>query len=105
MNEKDFTIVRELKDQLSAIVKLLDFSVFGSRARGDAREGSDMDVFVEVQTLDKLLKERMHDIAWKIGFDNSLVISLLIFTRDELENSPLRSSPIVKSIEREGLRI
>lgn len=105
MNEEDFAIARELKNQLSAIVKLLDFSVFGSRARGDALEGSDMDVFVEVPSLDRLLKERMHDIAWKIGFDNCLVISLLIFTRDELENSPLRSSPIIRSIEREGLRI
>jgi len=64
-----------------------------------------MDVFVEVQTLDKDLKELIQDIAWEVGFDNSLVISLLIFTRDELENSPLRSSSIVKAITREGLRI
>jgi len=105
MNEEDLIIARDLKRRLSEIVTLLEFSVFGSRARGDAREGSDMDIFVEVQTLDKPLKERMQDIAWKVSFDNSLVISLLIFTRDELENSPLRSSPIVKAIEREGLRI
>lgn len=105
MNAEDLRIARELKARLSQAVRLLDFSVFGSRARGDAQEGSDMDVFVEVQTLDKDLKERIQDIAWEVGFDNSLVISLLIFTRDELENSPLRSSPIVKAITREGLRI
>jgi len=32
-------------------------------------------------------------------------LSPLIFTRDELENSPFRSSPIVKAITEEGLRI
>ena len=105
MNEEDLIIARELKRRLSAIVQLVDFSLFGSRARGDAEEGSDMDVFVEVETLDKNLKEHIQDIAWEVGFENCLVIAPLIFTRDELENSPLRSSPIVKAITREGLRI
>jgi uncharacterized protein len=105
MRERDLIIARELKRRLSALAQLLDFSVFGSRARGDAQEGSDMDVFVEVETLDKDLKDRIQDIAWEVGFENSLVISPLIFTRDELENSPLRSSPIVKAITQEGLRI
>lgn len=105
MNKKDLIIAQELKTRLSQVVGLLDFSVFGSRARGEAQEDSDMDVFVEVQTIDKHLKERMQDIAWEVGFDNFLVISLLIFTRDELKNSPLRSSPIVKAVERDGLRI
>ena len=105
MHEEDLIIARELKRRLSAIVQLVDFSLFGSSARGDAEEGSDMDVFVEVETLDKNLKERIHDIAWEVGFENSLVIAPLIFTRDELENSALRSSPIVKAITQEGLRI
>ena len=105
MHEEDLIIARELKRRLSAIVQLVGFSLFGSSARGDAEEGSDMDVFVEVETLDKNLKERIHDIAWEVGFENSLVIAPLIFTRDELENSALRSSPIVKAITQEGLRI
>ena len=36
MNERDFNIARELKGRLSGIVELLDFRIFGSRARGDA---------------------------------------------------------------------
>jgi hypothetical protein len=64
-----------------------------------------MDVFVEVETLDKNLQERLRDAAWEVGFANFLVISTLIFTRDELVNSPLRSSSIVKVIMEEGLRV
>ncbi len=105
MNEEDLIIARELKRRLSELARLVDFRVFGSRARGDAEEGPDMDIFVEVETIDKNLKERIRDVAWEVGFDNSMVISPLIFTRDELENSPLRSSPIVKAITQEGLRI
>src|SRR6266542_3584571 len=98
MTKKDFSIASDLKKRLASAVSLVDFRVFGSRARGDADEYSDMDVFVEVERLDKSLKERIMDIAWEVGFENFMVIAALIFTRDELENSALRSSPIVKAI-------
>ena len=94
-----------MKNRLAGLVQLVDFCVFGSRARGDAMEDSDMDVFIEVENLDKDLKERVQDAAWEVGFENFMVISPLIFTRDELENSPLRSSPIVRVIKEEGSQI
>jgi predicted nucleotidyltransferase len=105
MQDKDRGVALELKNRLAVFVQLVDFSVFGSRSRGDAMEDSDMDVFIEVETLDKDLKERVQDAAWEVGFENFMVISPLIFTRDELENSPLRSSPIVRVIKEEGAQI
>lgn len=105
MSEKDLSIAMELKKRLSEQVQLVDIRVFGSRARGNAAEDSDMDIFIEVETLDKNLKDRIRDIAWEIGFENLMVISPLIFSREELMNSPMRSSPIVKSIQQEGYRI
>jgi len=105
MSGKDLSIAMELKKRLSEQVQLVTIRVFGSRARGNAAEVSDMDVFIEVESLDKNLKERILDIAWEIGFENLTVISPLIFSREELKNSPLRSSPIVKSIQQEGYRI
>lgn len=105
MRSEDVRIARELKSRLSSLVELLDFKVFGSRARGDADEYSDMDVFFEVESLDSELKEKISNIVWEVGFDNYTVISPLIFTRDELENSPLRSSPIVEAIAEEGVAV
>jgi len=105
MNNEDFRVARELKGRLSSLVDLLDFKVFGSRARGDADEYSDMDIFFEVESLDSALKDRISEIVWEVGFNNYTVISPLIFTRDELENSPLRSSPIVMVIAEEGVAV
>ena len=105
MKTKDYEIANELKKRLSKVVHLVDFRVFGSRARGDESEYSDMDVFIEVERLDKHLKEKIRDIVWEVGFENSLYISPLIFTWDEIENSPLKASPIIKNINKEGVKV
>jgi predicted nucleotidyltransferase len=105
VTDNDYTIARDLKLRLASAVSLVDFRVFGSRARGEADEYSDMDVFIEVDQLDRGLKERIMDISWEVGFENFMVIAPLIFSRDELENSPLRSSPIVKAITAEGVAV
>lgn len=106
MLDRDLHVARTLKDRLSSVVTLLDFKVFGSRARGDADEYSDLDVFIEVETLDKELKEKILDIAWEVGFYNDCMhISPLVFTRYEIEESPLRISSIVQVIAEEGVRI
>lgn len=107
MTSKDYQPAKKLKDRLSNIVSLLDFRVFGSRARAreDHEEDSDIDLFLEVDDLSKELENKIYDIAWQIGYENLRVFSLHIFTRDEIENSPLRWSPIVKNIFNEGVRI
>jgi predicted nucleotidyltransferase len=106
MLDRDLRVTRELKDRLSSIVMLVDFKVFGSRARGDADEYSDLDVFLEVETLSKELKDRITEIAWEVGFHNDCIqISPLIFTRYEIEESPLRISSIVQVIAEEGVRV
>lgn len=105
MDTKDYEIAKKLKERLSQVVQLIDFKVFGSRARGDVGEYSDMDVFVEVEYFNKHLERKVRDIVWEVGFENSVYISPLIFTRYEIENSPLRSSPIVKNINEEGVKV
>ncbi|MCL4456762.1 MAG: nucleotidyltransferase domain-containing protein [Nitrospirae bacterium] len=105
MRQRDYEIAKQLKERLSGIVRLIDFKVFGSRARGDEDEYSDMDVFIEVESLDRELKKKIRDIIWEVGFDNSIYISPLILTRYELEDSPLRSSPIVRNINEEGVKV
>jgi predicted nucleotidyltransferase len=106
MNQKDYKIAAELKEKLAGIVPLVDFRVYGSRARGDAGEYSDMDVFVEVETLDDAVEEKIHHMTWETGLNNDfMVISPLVYSRYELEQTAARSSDIVKNIFREGVRI
>jgi predicted nucleotidyltransferase len=103
MKEKDRRIAEELKNRLSGVVQLIDFKVFGSRARGDDDEFSDLDVFIEVEVINAALHDAISEAVWDVGYQNYTVISPLIFTRDELENSPLKVSQIVQVIAEEGV--
>lgn len=105
MTPEDYEIAKKLKEELSKVVHIINYKVFGSRAKGRADEYSDLDIFIEVERLDKPLEERINQIAWEIGFEHSIFISPLIFTRNEIEDSPLRAAPIVKNITEEGVSI
>ncbi len=59
MRENDLRIAEELKKKLSRVVQLLDFRVFGSRARGETDEYSDMDAFLKFERIDPLIKEEI----------------------------------------------
>lgn len=102
----DLIVARELRERIAMLAPLVDFKVFGSRARGDATTDSDMDVFIELESHDKVLEEKIRDIAWEVGYHNGCIhVSPLIFSRQEIEDSPLRSSAIVQSIAMEGIRV
>lgn len=105
MKQKDYEVARIVKERLSRIVQLIDLKIYGSRARGNADEDSDLDVFIEVGYLDKVLEEKIYEVSWEVGFENNMFISPLIFTRYEIEESPLRISPIVENINKEGVKI
>jgi predicted nucleotidyltransferase len=105
MEMNALNIAREFKKRLGDQMPLIDMRLFGSCARGDNSRYSDLDIFVEIETLTRQAKEKIREIAWQLGLDSEVVISPLIFSRFELEETALRSSPIVKAIKHEGVRI
>lgn len=105
MNPKDYRIAKNLKKRLAKITPIIELKVFGSRAKDTQDEYSDMDVFIKVKYLNKEIKERIFDIVWEVGFKNFMVISPLICTKEEVEDTPLRSSPIIRNIIEEGVSI
>lgn len=104
LGQRDRQIARELRQRLSSIAPLIDLRVFGSRARGDAEPDSDLDVFIEVETITPETRQKITDIAWEVGFANDRIISTIVVTREQLEHGPLGASPLLAHVEREGIR-
>jgi predicted nucleotidyltransferase len=105
LKERYFSIAQKMKNSLAKDIPIISFRIFGSCAREEEEFDSDMDVFIEVETLSQQVKNHIRYISWQLGLDTETVISPLIFSRDEIENSPLRLSSIVQNILREGIAI
>ena len=95
----------EFKRRADALAPIVQFRVFGSRAREDATAGSDLDVFLAVDHIDGELREEISELAWEVGFENDVVLSTFVVTVEQLEHGPLGVSPIVRQIEKEGVRL
>lgn len=61
------------------------WTLFGSRARGDAEPDSDMDVLLELdlERLDLATKRRIRRLAGEVSLKHDLVISLLLMDRTQ----------------------
>lgn len=105
MNGNILAIAREVKDKVTAIAGLVDCRIYGSRARGDNAADSDLDLYLVVEQLDPELEERIRRICWEIGFQHGIFISPLTVSRHEIEDTPLRSSPIILNIHADGVAV
>jgi len=106
ITEADRIIVERFKQlALERGISMLDVIVFGSRARGDADQGSDLDILVIVERSNREIREIIRLCAWEIGFDEGLFVQTVVMTKEEKENSPQRSSLLMLAVDREGIRM
>ena len=102
MNQQIFREIQALKRQLLPDERLI---LFGSQARGDARENSDWDLLALLNGEKKSFNENFNDYAYpfsEIGDKYGTYISVIVYAKKEWEEHP---SVLKYNIEREGIEI
>lgn len=99
--------VRELKRRLEKEfgADLLDVRLFGSYARGEANEDSDVDVFVLLRTADWHERKLVLDVAGDLFAETDLLVSPTVFDLARWEEWRRQERLLVMDIERDGIRI
>jgi hypothetical protein len=105
MNPLEEHILDKFKVLLMKRINLNYLILFGSRARGDADPDSDMDVLVVVDELSKEVEDYISDCAWEASFKQGIVMVPIVFSTNEWERSPERSSLLADAVRAEGIFI
>jgi uncharacterized protein len=97
--------VLRFKEVLTIKYNILDFCIFGSKARGDASPESDIDIMIEIEDYRPDIAYEIRNLAFEINLEYDCFITTTIFSRKELEEGPLSESPLYKTIGMEGVRV
>ena len=84
---------------------LLDVRLFGSYARREADEESDVDVFVLLRTAGWAEHKAVLDIAGDLFAEYDLLVSPTVFDLARYEEWRRQERPLVMDIERDGVRL
>jgi predicted nucleotidyltransferase len=90
-------LIEDLGDKVESIV------LYGSVARNEARENSDIDVLVVTRDDDRKLYDRISKIRTRIDLSNNMLTTLLQISRNELEQHMKLGSPFMENVVKEGI--
>jgi predicted nucleotidyltransferase len=82
----------------------VELRIFGSVARGDYREYSDIDILVVLPIkVDNAVEEQVFDMAYDIELEYGLVIGTIVYSKDFWYSDRAAVMPLFRNIQREGL--
>ena len=79
--------------------------LFGSWARGEATEDSDVDVLVVLKDATSRERLRAIEIAAEVGFEHRLVVEAMVVSSAQWSELHARERLIASEIQREGIEV
>lgn len=94
---------KALADQFPGLVE--EILIFGSKARGEARPDSDLDVLLIVRNDAAHLKRELRRVGYLLAATGEVVPSIFAYSQQEWESRKNSGSPFRKAVERDAVKI
>jgi predicted nucleotidyltransferase len=99
-------VLEEVKERLIKIYgrKLKGIILYGSYARGDFEDSSDIDIIILLEDMNEPIieRERYFDVIYELDLKYDTVISIVPFKEEDFKK---RRLPIILNAKREGIFI
>jgi predicted nucleotidyltransferase len=107
MKQEAAVALRELKTSLTELLGPgVELRLFGSVARGDERDDSDIDVLVLVPGhVDHALEERVFDAAYDVELKCGVVFGIIVYEKAFWDSELASCMFLHRTIEREGVLV
>lgn len=84
---------------------LLEARLFGSRARGEGGEDSDLDVALIVTPRGRELRRKIHGLTFDTTYDYGVEVEPLVITEEQLRELSDRELSLGAALEREAVAL
>jgi predicted nucleotidyltransferase len=104
LNKKEIDAIYDLKSKLLKSFPEVELVLFGSKARGDFEDFSDIDILILVdEEVDHELKDKIIEIAYDIELDNNSVFGFIIERKKFWRSSKYKVMPLYQKVEKDGV--
>ncbi|MDH4201443.1 MAG: nucleotidyltransferase domain-containing protein [Phycisphaerae bacterium] len=79
--------------------------LYGSAARGQMDAGSDIDIFLVLPEVNWQIEKEIIKLCFDAELKCGRVFSAVCYSVDDIENSPLKESPLVLNVRKQGRRL
>lgn len=90
-------VTKDFTDKVQSII------LYGSQARGDARQDADIDLFIVINQDSRSLIQELTEIAWQVQFTHNVIISDIIRSVEQLHQMTAERFPYYINLENEGI--
>ncbi|OGW03240.1 MAG: hypothetical protein A2Z59_07740 [Nitrospinae bacterium RIFCSPLOWO2_02_39_17] len=107
LNKKERETLKKFRIKIEKLLSdnLVEVKLFGSKARGDARKDSDLDVMIIISSGDWRTSDMIYEIATDILIETGVCVSPKVITKKEYNYLHNIGNLFMKNVIREGIAI
>ena len=107
LSAQEKSILKQFKTSLGQTLggQLLELKLFGSKARGDDRSDSDIDVLVIVATDDWHIRDKVYDVATDMLLQADVCISPKVISKSRFVQLCKEGTSFIHNISKDAITI
>jgi predicted nucleotidyltransferase len=107
LSAKEKAVLKQFKASLEQVLgtQLVELKVFGSKARGDDRPDSDIDVLAIVASDDWHIRDKVYDVATDILLQADVCISPKVISKSRFDQLCKEGTSFIHNVGKDAITI